>query len=77
MNAYYYAKEKDSDCIYGVLYSLFWFTCLWWVVPYSILTANNGSWMTRSLPQAAGAPAGLPESIPGADAVGSTERLAA
>ncbi len=49
MQTYYYMKERDSDCIYGVLYSLFWFTSLWWVVPYSILTANNGSWMTRTL----------------------------
>ncbi len=52
MQAYYYMKERNSDCIYGVLYSLFWFTCLWWVVPYSIMTANNGSWMTRTLPAA-------------------------
>lgn len=50
MQSYYVMKERNSDCIYGVLYSLFWFTCLWWVVPYSILTANNGSWMTRTLP---------------------------
>lgn len=53
MQAYYWSKEKDSDWVYGILYSLFWFTCLWWVVPYSICTANNGSWMTRTLPQAA------------------------
>jgi hyaluronan synthase len=50
MQIYYWHKEKDTDLVYGVLYSLFWFTCLWWVVPYSILTANNGSWMTRTLP---------------------------
>jgi hyaluronan synthase len=49
MQSYFYMKERNSDCIYGVLYSLFWFTCLWWVVPYSILTAGNGSWMTRSI----------------------------
>ncbi len=49
LQSYYWMKERDSDCIYGVLYSLFWFTCLWWVVPYSILTANNGSWMTRTV----------------------------
>jgi hyaluronan synthase len=49
MQSYYWMKERDSDCIYGVLYSLFWFTMLWWVVPYSIITANNGSWMTRSV----------------------------
>jgi len=48
MQSYYWMKERDSDCIYGVLYSLFWFTMLWWVVPYSIVTANNGSWMTRA-----------------------------
>jgi len=53
MQTYYYMKERDSDWVYGILYNLFWFTCLWWVVPYSILTANNGSWMTRTLPQAA------------------------
>ena len=51
MQAYYWKRERDSDWIYGIMYSLFWFTCLWWVVPYSILTANNGSWMTRTLPQ--------------------------
>jgi hyaluronan synthase len=49
MQSYYWMKERDSDCIYGVLYNLFWFTCLWWVVPYSILTANNGNWGTRNL----------------------------
>jgi hyaluronan synthase len=49
MQSYYWMKERDSDCIYGVLYSLFWFTCLWWVVPYSILTANNGKWGTRTV----------------------------
>jgi len=52
MQTYYWMKEKNSDCIYGVLYSLFWFTSLWWVVPYSIVTAGNGSWMTRTLPAA-------------------------
>ncbi|HUO07125.1 MAG TPA: glycosyltransferase family 2 protein [Phycisphaerae bacterium] len=49
MQSYYWMKERNTDCIYGVLYNLFWFTCFWWVVPYSILTANNGSWMTRSV----------------------------
>ncbi len=67
MQSYYWMKEKNSDCIYGVLYSLFWFTCLWWVVPYSILTANNGSWMTRTLPTSANFPGPIP----------SPERLAA
>ena len=57
MQAYYLTRERNSDCIYGVLYSLFWFTCLWWVVPYSILTANNGSWMTRTLPSSQPQPA--------------------
>jgi hyaluronan synthase len=67
MQSYYWMKERNSDCIYGVLYSLFWFTCLWWVVPYSILTANNGNWMTRTLPTTATplhAGPGLPEFTP-------------
>ncbi len=64
MQSYYWSKEKDSDCIYGILYSLFWFTCLWWVVPYSIFTANNGSWMTRALPAGtAPAPAANPATL--------------
>jgi hyaluronan synthase len=77
MQAYYYMKEKDSDCIYGVLYSLFWFTCLWWVVPYSILTANNGSWMTRSLPAGAGATPEASQTLSEGVEEGSMERLAA
>ncbi len=55
MQTYFWMRERNSDCIYGVAYSLFWFTCLWWVVPYSILTASNGSWMTRTLPATANA----------------------
>ncbi|HVX83203.1 MAG TPA: glycosyltransferase [Phycisphaerae bacterium] len=50
MQSYYWMKERNSDWIYGILYNLFWFTCFWWVVPYSIITASNGSWMTRTLP---------------------------
>jgi len=68
MQSYYYMKERDTDCIYGVLYSLFWFTCMWWVVPYSVLTASNGSWMTRALPAGVTAPKpaeemGVPEMV--------------
>lgn len=62
MQSYYWMKERDSDCIYGVLYSLFWFTCLWWVVPYSILTANNGNWGTRNLVQSMPQPCPVPAS---------------
>jgi hyaluronan synthase len=58
MQSYFWMKERNSDWIYGVAYSLFWFTCLWWVVPYSIVTANNGQWMTRSLPGGGEAPGG-------------------
>ena len=75
MQAYYISKEKDSDCLYGVLYSLFWFTCFWWVVPYSILTANNGSWMTRHKTGGEEVPA-VPAVVVG-DAEAMRERLAA
>jgi hyaluronan synthase len=47
MQAFYIARERDTDFIYGILYSIFWFTCFWWVVPYSVITAGNGDWMTR------------------------------
>ena len=73
MQSYYWMKERNSDFIYGVLYNLFWFTCLWWVVPYSILTANNGSWMTRALP--AGSQGATP--APGTTKDPSYPRLAA
>ncbi|MCL2645868.1 MAG: glycosyltransferase [Phycisphaerales bacterium] len=59
MQIYFWMRERNSDCIYGVLYSLFWFTSFWWVVPYSILTASNGSWMTRTLPAGTSKPAEL------------------
>jgi hyaluronan synthase len=60
MQSYYYMKERNSDFIYGIAYSLFWFTCLWWVVPWSIVTAGNGQWMTRTLPGGDGAMPGRP-----------------
>ena len=71
MQTYYISKEKDSDFLYGILYSLFWFTCFWWVVPYSIMTANNGSWMTRNKPQAE------PVAAPAESWAPAAERLAA
>lgn len=74
MQTYYMKREKDSDWIYGILYSLFWFTCLWWVVPYSIITANNGSWMTRTLPNQAKAE---PEAASATPAWGELARQAA
>lgn len=76
MQAYYLMREKDSDAIYGVLYSLFWFTCLWWVVPYSILTANNGSWMTRSVSAAIMQPSAKKPETP-TEEPWTPERLAA
>ncbi len=56
MQLYYIHREKDTDFIYGILYNVFYFTALWWVVPYSIATAGNGSWMTRQLPATATVP---------------------
>ncbi len=50
MQGYYIKQERNTDFIYGILYSVFWFTVMWWVVPYSVLTANNGKWGTRTLP---------------------------
>lgn len=76
MQMYTLYRERDSDFIYGVLYSIFWFTCMWWVVPYSVITASNGSWMTRQLPATA-APAATPTGLEVAGGNQTPERLAA
>ncbi|MCL4477773.1 MAG: glycosyltransferase [Deltaproteobacteria bacterium] len=44
---YYLRSEKDSDFIYGVLYSYFSIFLLQWIFPYAFLTLRSKSWMTR------------------------------
>lgn len=40
-------QYKDQSWMYGVAYCMLWFTVLWWVVPYSIVTIADNNWMTR------------------------------
>ncbi len=44
---YYIRAEKNSDFIYGVLYSYFSIFTLQWIFPYAVATLKSKSWMTR------------------------------
>lgn len=44
---YYIREEKNSEFIYGVLYSYFSIFTLQWIFPYAMFTLRNKSWMTR------------------------------
>lgn len=43
----YYYNEKDSEWIWLFVYEFFWTICLSWIIPWSVLTMKNTSWMTR------------------------------
>jgi hyaluronan synthase len=55
---FYALRHKDSDLLWAYAYGLFWMASLWWITPWSILTAKNGKWLTRELPQQSPIPAG-------------------
>jgi len=44
---FYIRFEKNTDFIYGVLYSFLHVFFLMWTVPYAVLTFKNNSWLTR------------------------------
>jgi hyaluronan synthase len=44
---FYIRFERNSDFIYGVLYSFLHVFFLMWTVPYAVLTFKNNSWLTR------------------------------
>lgn len=54
---FYAMRRKDSDLLWAYAYGLFWMASLWWITPWSILTAKNGNWLTRELPQQGPVPA--------------------
>ncbi len=58
MQAYYWRRHRDSGWIYGVLYGLVWSLALWWLPSWGVLTARNGSWMTRDKPPHSPEPGG-------------------
>lgn len=47
LSLYYLRTERSWAFLYGVPYAVASFFLLWWVVPYSAVTARNGSWLTR------------------------------
>lgn len=47
---FYAMRRRDSDLLWAYAYGLFWMASLWWITPWSLLTAKNGSWLTRELP---------------------------
>jgi hyaluronan synthase len=44
---FYIRFERNTDFIYGVLYSFLHVFFLMWTVPYAVLTFKNNSWLTR------------------------------
>jgi hyaluronan synthase len=49
--AMFYAwRRRNSGAVWAFVYGSFWFFGLAWITPWSILTARNGKWLTRDLP---------------------------
>jgi hyaluronan synthase len=44
---FYIRFERNTDFLYGVLYSFLHVFFLMWTVPYAVLTFRNNSWLTR------------------------------
>ncbi len=47
LSLYYLRTNKSATFLYGIPYGIITAFCLWWIVPYAILTMKNRSWMTR------------------------------
>jgi hyaluronan synthase len=43
-------RYRSLDCMWAYVYSIFWFTGLFWITPYALFTAHRSAWMTRQLP---------------------------
>ncbi len=44
---FYIRFERNSDFLYGVLYSFLHVFFLMWTIPYAVITFRNNSWLTR------------------------------
>jgi hyaluronan synthase len=44
---YYLWLERDSDFVYGVIYSYYAFFLLQWIYPYAFVTVRDRRWLTR------------------------------
>lgn len=47
LSMYYLRTRKALAFIYGIPYGVLSALCFWWVFPYSLLTLNEPSWLTR------------------------------
>ncbi|MCG3181463.1 MAG: Undecaprenyl-phosphate 4-deoxy-4-formamido-L-arabinose transferase [Phycisphaerae bacterium] len=43
-------RGRRADAVFGILYSLFWATSLWWITPWALMTSHRGGWLTRGSP---------------------------
>lgn len=69
MAVVYYVNERDGDWVWLLVYSIFWVTCLSWILPYAALTLRNTGWLTRGVPER--------ETAQPSDALGAGVELAA
>lgn len=49
--SFYLIRRKSWDALWAFPYSIFSALALSWIAPYAIVTAGNGSWMTREIVQ--------------------------
>jgi hyaluronan synthase len=47
LSLYYLRTNRSLSFLYGIPYALVTAFLLWWIVPYSVLTLRNQSWLTR------------------------------
>jgi len=45
--SFYVKFEKNTDFVFGLLYSFLHVFFLMWTVPYAVITFRNNSWLTR------------------------------
>lgn len=47
LSLYYLWNERNFNFIYGIPFNLIIILFFWWIFPYSLLTINEPSWLTR------------------------------
>jgi hyaluronan synthase len=46
---FYSIRFHSNKSLWAYVYNVFWLFGLFWIMPYSIITAKNGKWLTREL----------------------------
>jgi hyaluronan synthase len=47
LSLYYLRTNRSLAFLYGIPYGFITAFFLWWIVPFSVLTMKNQSWLTR------------------------------